>query len=320
MNTDPKSRTCWRMAPAVAMILLAAGCGRSDYDPGPPKSGPLRLGYTGGPHAAVVYVAEAQAAKDGRAPVFTGVPFNTSGDIGYALIAGEIDAGFIETAKAAALLRSVNGLRAVGAVTFPYGATLVLRKDLDIRLDALAGRSVAAAGQRCRLLHQFTADAKRLDVNSESITFVFMAFDLMIPALEAGQVDAILTHGGHALLAVAQDHKVLYQNWNVTGDDACCPKTLAQVELVLVTRAKGVGARRIQTLLSALETGSAVPSDVTRAAVAERTRIPLAALDPFPVSSFAALTSEQRAELGSSPAAEEDEAHDHDCEQHGCRH
>jgi ABC-type nitrate/sulfonate/bicarbonate transport system substrate-binding protein len=295
-----------RIAAALAVALLAAGCGRHDHGHGLPKSGPLRFGYAGGPHAAAVYVAEEQTSRGDRAPVFTGVPFNTSGDIGYALIAGEIDAGFIETAKASALLRAVNGLRAVGAVTFPYGATLVLRKDLDIRLDGLAGRTVAVAGQRCRLLHQFTADAKRLDVNIASITFVPMTFDLMIPALEAGQVDAILTRGGHALLAVAQNHKVLYQSWEVTGDDECCPKTLAQVELVLVTRAKGVGAWRIQTLLSALETGSAVPSDVTRAAVADRTHIPLAALDPFPVSSFAALTSEQRAELGSAGTVEEE--------------
>jgi hypothetical protein len=46
--------------------------------------------------------------------------------------------------------------------------------------------------------------------------------------------------------------KVLYQNWEVAGGDECCPQTLAQIELVLVTRAKGVGARRIQALVSAL--------------------------------------------------------------------
>jgi ABC-type nitrate/sulfonate/bicarbonate transport system substrate-binding protein len=308
------------MAAAILAVSLAVGCGRHDHGHGRAKSGPLRLGYAGGPHAAAVYVAEEQASRGDRAPAFTGVPFNTSGDIGYALIAGEIDAGFIETAKASALLRSVNGLRAIGAVTFPYGATLVLRKDLDLRLDGLAGRTVAVAGSRCRLLHQFAAEAARLDVIIESITFVPLTFDQMVPALEANKVDAILTRGGHALLAVAQNHKVLYQNWEVTGTDECCPVTLAQVELVLVTRAKGVGAGRIKALLSALEAGSAAPADIVRAAMSVRTRIPLVALDPFPVTSFAALTSEQQAELGSRQPVEEDEEHDHDCEQHGCRH
>jgi ABC-type nitrate/sulfonate/bicarbonate transport system substrate-binding protein len=309
-----------RIAVALAIVVLAAGCGRRDPDHGYPKTGPMRLGYTGGPHAAAVYVAEAQAVRDGSAPAFTGVSFKTSGDIGYALIAGEIDAGFIETAKASALLRSVNGLRAVGAVTFPYGATLVLRKDLDLRIDALAGRTVAVAGQRCRLLHQFTADAARLGVEPQSIAFRPIPFDQMIPALEAGKVDAILTRGGHALLAMAHDHKVLYQNWEVTGTDECCPVTLAHVEFVLITRAKGMGARRIRTLLSALETASATPSSAIRTAVAERTRIPLAVLDPFPVASFTVLSPEQQAELGSNQAVVEDEKHDHDCEQQGCRH
>lgn len=320
MRANEKRKSGWQGTAVVLLLALVVGCGRSDHEHGQTKVSPLRLGYVGGPHAAAVYVAEDQATRSGRAPAFTGVPFNSSGDIGYALIAGEIDAGFMETTKAAALFRSVSGLRAAGAITFPYGATLVLRKDLDLRLDGLTGRTVAVAGRRCRLLHQFTADSTRLGVDPVSITFVPVIFDQMIPALEAGKVDAILTRGGHALLAVAQHHKVLYQNWDVTGDDECCPKTLAQVELVLVTRAKGVGARRIRTLLSALEAGSAAPSDDLRAAVAARTRIPLAALEPFPLASFAVLTSEQQAELGSSGAVEEDEGHDHDCAHEGCDH
>jgi len=308
----------WTLVNTVVVLHLVSGCGRHGHDHGRPKSGPVRLGYVGGPHAAALYVAEEQASRGGHAPAFAGVPFNASGDIGYALIAGEIDAGFIETAKAAALLRSVNGLVAVGAVTFPYGATLVLRKDLDLRLDGLAGRTVAVASRRCRLLHQFLADTERHGVNPSSITLAPMPFDHMIPALEARKADSILTRGGHALLAVAQDHKILYQNWDVTGDDECCPKTLAQVELVLVTRAKGVGARRVKALVSALEAGSAAPADILRAAVSVRTRIPLAVLEPFPVASFTALTPEQQTELGSAGTVEEED--DHDCGREGCDH
>lgn len=306
----------WTWLAVILAAALAAGCGRR----GAARTGPVRLGYVGGPHAAALYVAEDRAVPDGAAPAFAGVPFNSSGDIGYALIAGEIEAGFIETTKAVSLFRSVSGLRAVGAITYPYGATLVLRKDLDLRLDGLAGRTVAVAGRRCRLLHQFLADTARHGVDPAAITLAPMSFDQMIPALEAGKVDAILTRGGHALLAVGEGHPVLYQNWEVAGGDECCPQALAQIELVLVARAKGVGARRVQALVAALEAGNAASAADLRAAAAARTRIPLAVLEPFPVASFVALTPEQQAELGSSAELEQEDEHDHDCGLEGCGH
>ena len=150
------------------------------------------------------------------------------------------------------------------------------------------------------------------------MTFVPMPFDQMIPALEAGKVDAILTRGGHALLAVGEGHPVLYQNWNVEGGDECCPKTLAQIELILVARADGARGSRLRDVVSALELGSSVSAGELRAAAARRTRIPLAALEPFPVASFVALTPEQQAELGGGALEEEADEHDHDCEHEGC--
>ena len=305
IHFDPRKVVKNSLLAALAIVALAAGCGRHDHSHGRQKSGPIRLGYVGGPHASVLYVAEQQAVHDARAPAFIAVSYNSSAEIGYALMAGNIDAGFIETSRAMALFRSVNGLAAIGAVTYPYGATLVVRKDLDIRLDDLAGHTVAVAGRRCRLLHQFLADTERLGVDPASITFVPLPFDQMIPALEARRVDAMLTRGGHALLAAAQDHQILYQNWDVTGDDECCPQTLAQIEQVLVTRAKGAGARRIRELVAALEAANAAPPDDHRASVAARTRIPLDILGPFPVASFTALTPEQQAELGSDEYVED---------------
>jgi len=300
------SHMYWQLsAAAVAFLALALALAPGCRQP-PNTDGAVRLGYVKSVLAATIYVAESQAAaaRSDRTPAFIGVPLNSSGDIGYALIAGDIDAGFMETAKAAALLHSVNGLQPIGAVTFPYGATLVLRKDLNIRLDELAGRSVAVPGPRCRLLHQLASDAERLGVFTGAITFLPMHQDQMIPALEAGRVDAILTRGGHALLAVAHDHKVLYQSWEVSGDDQCCPQTLAQVELILVTRADTGLAQRIESLLSALATASAVAPDITRAAVAAQTRIAPTTFATFPVVSFAALTPEQQAELLTAKATD----------------
>jgi ABC-type nitrate/sulfonate/bicarbonate transport system substrate-binding protein len=298
-----KARKTSVILTTASTILLIAGCGRSD--PSKQEAGPLRLGFMHGPHAAPLYVAE--KGMDTPSSAFNAIPLQSSGTIGYALIAGEIDVGFVETTKAASLFRAVTGLQAVGAITFPYGASLVLRKDLDLRIDEMAGRTVAVAGRRCRLLHQFLADIERFRLNRDAITLVSIPFDQMIPALEARKVDAILTRGGHALLALAQDHNMIYQNWDVKGDDECCPQTLAQVELVLVTRTQNVCPRKLATLLGALQAASAVPSDISRTLVSERTRIPLAILDDFPVASFVPLSPEQQAELGSAATIEEEQ-------------
>lgn len=286
----------------VAVLLLAAGCGRQQAtgDGGP------RLGYVKSPLAAPLYAAEPGA--------FAPVEFGSGGDIGYALLAGDIAAGLVEPAKAAALVKLSDNLRAAGAITFPYGTTLVLRGHLALRLGELDGRAVAVRDPRCGLLRQFQADAERLGVETGSMRFLPMPLDSMVPALEAGKADAILTRGGHALVAVAAGHKVLYQSWETVGADECCPQILAQVELVLVVRNDLDEASR-HALLGALETAGSLPPQAVRRLVGERTGIPESTLESFPLPAFAALSPEQQIELtgkaNTEPAGTSGHRHGH---------
>lgn len=268
----------------IPVLLLAVGCGRQQTA----GDGTPRLGYVKSPLAAPLFVAEPGA--------FTPVEFGSGGDVGYALLAGDIAAGLVEPAKAAALFKLADNLRAAGAITFPYGTTLILRGDLALRLGELGGRAVAVRDPRCGLLHQFQADAGRLGVETGTMRFLPMPFDSMVPALEAGKADAILTRGGHALLAVAAGHKVLYQSWETVGADECCPQTLAQIELVLVVRSD-LGEAPLHALVEALETAGSVLSPTVRRVVGERTGIPESTLESFPVPSFAVLSPEQQLEL-----------------------
>jgi ABC-type nitrate/sulfonate/bicarbonate transport system substrate-binding protein len=272
--------------------IILCGCSRQ-----PPQGGLLRLGYVEGPLAAPLYAAEAEAGAEG---LFRAVPFGGTGDIGYALLSGALDAGFVEPSKAPRLLED-RRLAPAGAVTFPYGATVILRKGLSLRLDDLAGRKVAAHSPCCRFLHQFQTDARRLQVDAAGIRFVYMPFDDMLPALEAGIVDAAVTKGVHALLGGAAGHSVLYQNWEVAETDTCCPQTLAQVEYVLVARGDA-DKDGLKALVAALAAASDRKPPVLRTAVAARTRIPAAALEGFPVASFAPLTDEQRRALAGDGA------------------
>ena len=62
-----------------------------------------RIGYSPNPLLAPLYAAQ---AKDKSWEL---TRFGTSGDIGYSLISGEIDAGFVETEKALQLIKAPGG-------------------------------------------------------------------------------------------------------------------------------------------------------------------------------------------------------------------
>jgi len=227
----------------VTTLLVLGGVSRSAAEnlPRTATTKPLRIGYTGSPVAAPLYVAEAAQSAADRQPLKL-VAFKTSGDAGYALLSGDVDAALIETAKTPNLLNRGTSarLKVAGMIQFPYGASLVLRKDLTLRLGDLAGRKVGAEGEDCELVHQFKKDARRLGLDPEKIRMVYMPFEDMLPALEAKIVEAILTKGSYGLIGESLGHKILYQNWDVAaGADECCPAILAQTVYFLVVRPLG---------------------------------------------------------------------------------
>jgi ABC-type nitrate/sulfonate/bicarbonate transport system substrate-binding protein len=252
------------------------------YD-GSPLLGPLYRALEGSPAAGATWKA---------------VRLGSGGDVGYALLAGEVDVGFVAADRALRLLDTPGGadLAAAGAVTFPYGATLVIRKDRSLRLSDLPGRRVAALEAGCRLLHQFKADARRLGVDASRIRFAYMPFSDMTPALEAGAVEGAVLKGAYAVLAELAGHKVLYQNWELKPGDECCHDALAQVEHLLVARRAVAG--RLGPLVADLAGASERPPAELRRAVARETGYPLAALEGFPQASFTPVTDDLRRELG----------------------
>lgn len=258
----------------------------------------IRLGHPGGPLLAPLYVAMEQGffMEEGRDVEVT--RFGSGADVGYALLAGRIDAAFLEPSPSFRLLNEHDwaDVRVAGVITFPYGATVVVREDLDLRLSDLEGRTIAAGSRDCRLLQQFRHDAERLGVNAGEINFVYLDFAVMLPALEAGRVDAIVTRSSLALLAQGAGHRVLYQNWDAQPGDACCPLYLAHVEYFLLVR--GLGGREVSALDPALRRASDQPTAEMRRATIEATGFPLAMPPTFPVARYSAISQELERELG----------------------
>lgn len=291
MSTITRTTVCFLL---LAMLACMSGC--RDRSPAPgaaPEAGQPRVGYSPNPLLGTLYAAQAQG-QGARL-----IKFATSGDIGYSLMSGEIDAGFVETEKALKLIKAPGGetLKVAGAIQFPYGATLVVRKDLKVRLGDLAGRRIAALEADCILNHQFNKDAKRHGLDYKTLKFSYMPFADMLPALEAKAIDGALLKGAHAVLAELQGHKIIYQNWEIkAGADDCCPPSIAQTEYFLLVREQAV--ERLTPLVKALVAASDLPPSRIRAAIGTQLGYPVAALEQYPTASFAVVSDDQRKLLG----------------------
>lgn len=278
----------------LTTVLIATGCqDRGTSQATAPQVKLPRVGYSPNPLLGPLYAAQ---AKDKSWQL---TKFGTSGDIGYSLISGDIDVGFVETEKALQLIKAPGGekLKVAGAIQFPYGATLVVRKDLKVRLSDLEGKRIAALEADCILNHQFNKDAKRHGLDTTTLKFSYMPFADMLPALESRSIDGALVKGAHAVLAELQGHKIVYQNWNIkAGADDCCPPSVAQTEYFLLVREQSV--EKVKPLITALVAASELPPAEIRIAISSRLGYPQAALEQYPTASFAVVSPEQIKLLG----------------------
>jgi len=316
-SKSPASRAGLVVATGLLLVVLGMAGLRYFGLAGPPLGGKdiardILVGHIGGPLLGPLYAAAERGAATAGKPGLEPVQFAGGADIGYALLSGKLDAGFMETDKALALLQAAqgSGLKVAGAIEFPYGATLVVRKDLDLRLENLPGRTVAARDPHCVLLRQFEKDAVRHGVDFGKLKVVFLSFSDLLPALEAKIVDAALLKGSHALLAQNEGHRILYQNWDTAvGGDDCCPATLAQVEFLLVVR--DLGQKRIADLVEQLAATAELAPDHIRQTVAKNSGYAKDALEQFPVSWFARLNKHLESQLGEGAWCERHDEHDH---------
>jgi ABC-type nitrate/sulfonate/bicarbonate transport system substrate-binding protein len=297
-----RTAACKSLFALLTAGMLLIGCQQKQSGEKKPGDTPVpaasaRVGYSKNPLLGPLYAAHDQAA--GKPAPWELKHFGSGGDIGYALISGEIDAGFIETEKALQLIKAPGGekLKIAGGVEFPYGATLVIRKDLQVRLSDLGGKHLAALEADCIINHQFNKDAKRHGLDPKSLKYSYMPFAEMLPALEAKAIDGALVKGAYGVLAELAGHKILYQNWEIkAGSDDCCPPSIAQTELFLVVREQA--ADKVKPLLSALIAANALPAADIRKAVSKNLGYPTAALEQYPVSTFTVVSDELRKNLG----------------------
>lgn len=242
----------------------------------------VTIAHNGSPLLSFLYFLEDQNESH-----FSSVKLGSGSDVGYALISGSVDAGFVEPDKVT-LLQSLKGfekLEVLGKVSFPFGASLVIPKGSNIKLHELEGKVVAVLADKPSLLVQLLDDLNRFQINTERIRFVPLSFDAMLPALESGAVDAALLKGAHTAIALQAEHLVLYQKWDMAPGNGCCPPVVDQLELVFL----GQKSKR-ESLLQLVEgfvTASGVSADKLRAVTAKALHLNPSLLAQVPVSEFA---------------------------------
>jgi ABC-type nitrate/sulfonate/bicarbonate transport system substrate-binding protein len=262
----------------------------------------LKVGHGGGYLSATLYASQDKLDADIQ-------QFRSMSDIAYALLLGALDVGFVEAEKLASLaaLDGFDKLTVVGKVTYPYGATLILRKGLNLRLQELNGMTIAASSPNCILLDEFTADAKRLNANISNIKYVYMPFDTMLPSLDSGIVDASIIKGSYSVIALHEGHSILYQNWDVVPGDECCPAVIDQASLVLLARRDKLNL--VEPFINALLSAQELPPDTLRRAVSNHTAIPFEILQGQPVPEFS-IADDELVEIFIEAANEHNENHD----------
>jgi ABC-type nitrate/sulfonate/bicarbonate transport system substrate-binding protein len=268
---------------AILVVIIAVSIISMNKRCGVGHGHKFRIGHTGSPLLSALYAAGKQSGWNEN---FLSVKFGTSADVGYALISGEIDAGFVEPSKALIIkkLPEFKNIEVIGKITYPYGAILVVRRGLYLRMQDLEGHTIAASEPSCNLVHAFRKDLQWLKVDPAKIKFEYMPFEVMIPALEAGKIDAAVIKGSYAVLAEKLGYTIPYLQWEVTAGDKCCPAILAQTEFLLLAKRekKTIAEGLARKLLEAEK----LPEAQIKTATAEATGIPINILNALPPGSF----------------------------------
>lgn len=283
------------------IIVLAAIAATASFPDitGNDEQDEIRIAHTGSPHLAPLYAALEHGVFEDNGLKVSLEQFGSSTDAGFALLSGKVDAAFLEPSKSFRLINENDalGIKIAGSVNFDFGSTLIISEGLNIRLNDVEGLTIAAGSRFCLLLSQFKHDAQRYGVDTEKINFVYMDFSTMLPALEAGKIDGMLTRASYSLTAQSHGHMILYQNWDVLPGDACCPEYLAQVEYFLLV--KDIKSQNIGLLDSALTYASELPAQVKRDAIVTFTKYPTELLAKnIPVAYYMRLSQELKQELG----------------------
>ena len=265
---------------AIAIIVVGINALSTSDGSGNNK---LSVGHTSSPLLSFFYLSlEVDSVEASIIPH----RFNSSSDIGYGLLTGSIDIGFIEPERVLGLskLHGFEDLVVIGKVTFPFGATMIIREGSTLRLNELNRHKIAVTSDNCPLLQEFKGDLQEYGIDAGQVQFVVLSDDAIIPALEAGDIDGAVVKGSKAVVAQQAGHTILYQNWEMVAGSECCPAVVDQLEFLLLAHKDHQDKAR-QLSQQFVSASGANPSEL-RHAISKALNLPEAKLADLPLSSY----------------------------------
>ena len=279
---NPLSRWLWLLT-GIALVSVILGVFFVTVQQQGSSPRKALIGHNGSPLLAFYY---ASGVNESDNKSFASLKFNSSADVGYALLSGSIHAGFIEPDKVLELrkLTGFDKLEILGKVTFPYGVTVITKKGSTFRLQEINSHSFATPSDNPRLLGEFRKAVSKYPVKIDKVNFIFLPNDAIIPALEAGKIEGAIIKGSQAVLAVKEGHNILFQKWDMQPGNECCPPVIDQLEFILLARKNAATVNAQLTAL--LKRSTTLSPSILRRALSKTENVSDTLFADLPLASY----------------------------------
>jgi NitT/TauT family transport system substrate-binding protein len=212
---------------ALVGVLVAAGCGSSDDEPGGTSDGvqQVKVGIIPILDVAPIYLGKEKGFFTGRNIELTLESGQGGAAIVPGVVSGQFQFGFsnvtsllIAQSRGLPLKVVSNGVASTGKDKADFGG--VVTRDDSIKTAAdLAGKRVAVNTLKNIGDSTIRASVRKAGGDPSSIKFVELAFPDMPAALEAGQVDAIWVVEPFLSTSIGQGGRLVASNYVDTAPD-----------------------------------------------------------------------------------------------------
>lgn len=200
-STKRHRASFWTISLTTSMMLVLAACASpapngTESSSGPPAVAKLSIGLPGIPPifaTTIAYVAQAKGYFSSRGLDVELKPMASSGDIGQAIVSGQLSGGFMGTTPAIALVSA--GSSVVGIYGIPVSSLQLITTDPDVKTcKDVAGKSIAVDPVGAPKSTALIALIESCGLTEDDVDAVHIGSNAQTDAVLSGQVKIGVLH------------------------------------------------------------------------------------------------------------------------------